>query len=196
MISLICFSRHPAFLSELAQHFWISPPWQASGSPFFPDCWPDMLVTAGLQAKTACIRETQAGPAHQGVPGCSQPSSARAGLWHLLLGVSCLHNFLRSFQNVGEFRWGLGSTEKNQRDGFLWRGWDIYYLLKMISRASLEAHLVKNLPAMQETQFWFLRQGRSPEEGNDNLLQYFVWTGGPWWATVHGVAKNWTWLSN
>ena len=35
--------------------------------------------------------------------------------------------------------------------------------------------------------------GRSPEEGNDNSLQYFCLENsmdrGAWWATVHGVAE-------
>ena len=44
------------------------------------------------------------------------------------------------------------------------------------------------------------RLGRSPGEGNDNPLQYSClenpmdW--GAWWATVHGMAKYWTWLSD
>ena len=42
--------------------------------------------------------------------------------------------------------------------------------------------------------------GRSPGEGNGYPLQYSC-LGNPmvrrvWWATVHGVTKNWTWLSN
>ena len=41
--------------------------------------------------------------------------------------------------------------------------------------------------------------GRSPREGNGNLLQYscleFPMDRGAWWATVHGVAKSWTLLS-
>ena len=42
--------------------------------------------------------------------------------------------------------------------------------------------------------------GRSLGEGNGNPLQYSClgnsmdW--GAWWATVHGVEKSWTWLSN
>ena len=42
--------------------------------------------------------------------------------------------------------------------------------------------------------------GRSPGEGNGNPLQYSCleksmdW--GAWWATVHGVAKSWTRLSD
>ena len=39
----------------------------------------------------------------------------------------------------------------------------------------------------------------SPGEGNGNLLQYSClenpMDGGAWWATVHGVAKSWTRLS-
>ena len=41
--------------------------------------------------------------------------------------------------------------------------------------------------------------GRSPEEVNDNPLQYYClenpMEGGAWWATVHGVAKSQTRLS-
>ena len=41
--------------------------------------------------------------------------------------------------------------------------------------------------------------GRSPGEGNGNPLQYSClenpMDGGAWWATVHGVAKSWTRLS-
>ena len=42
--------------------------------------------------------------------------------------------------------------------------------------------------------------GRSPGEGNGNPLQYSClenpMDGGDWWATVHGVAKSWTQLSD
>ena len=38
--------------------------------------------------------------------------------------------------------------------------------------------------------------GRFPEGGNGNALQYSCLENsmdrGAWWATVHGVAKNWT----
>ena len=41
--------------------------------------------------------------------------------------------------------------------------------------------------------------GRSPGEGNGKPLQYSrlenPMDGGAWQATVHGVAKSWTWLS-
>ena len=61
------------------------------------------------------------------------------------------------------------------------------------------AWTAKNLPAMQETQFdpWL---GRSPGEGNGNPLQYSCLGNpmdrGTWWATVQGVAKSRTRLSN
>ena len=42
--------------------------------------------------------------------------------------------------------------------------------------------------------------GGSPGEGNGNPLQYSClenpMDGGAWWATVHGVAKSWTQLSD
>ena len=42
--------------------------------------------------------------------------------------------------------------------------------------------------------------GRSPGEGNGNPLQYSclgnAMDRGAWWATVHGMAKNWTQLKN
>ena len=44
-----------------------------------------------------------------------------------------------------------------------------------------------------------LKLGRSPGEGNGNPLQYSCLKNsmdrGAWWAMVHGVTKNQTWLS-
>ena len=65
--------------------------------------------------------------------------------------------------------------------------------------ASLLAQTVENLPAMQ-AQTWvrclLQGSGRSPEEGNGNLLQYSCLENnkdrGGWWATVCGVTKSWT----
>ena len=59
---------------------------------------------------------------------------------------------------------------------------------------------VKNLPAMEETQVWFLGW-RFPGEGNGYPLQYSCLENpmdrGAWWVTVHGVTKSWTteWLT-
>ena len=42
--------------------------------------------------------------------------------------------------------------------------------------------------------------GRAPGEGNSNPLQYFClenpMDGGAWWATLRGVSKSWTQLSD
>ena len=53
---------------------------------------------------------------------------------------------------------------------------------------------------MQEKQVWSLGRGDSGGGGISNPLQYSC-LGNPmdretWWATVHGVAKSWTRLSN
>ena len=56
------------------------------------------------------------------------------------------------------------------------------------------AQLVKNLPALQETQVRSLGGERSPGEGNGNPIQYSCLENpmdrGGWRATVHGVAKS------
>ena len=55
--------------------------------------------------------------------------------------------------------------------------------------------MLKNLPAIQETQVQSLGQ-EDPLEKDGNPLQYFCLENpmdrGDWWAIVHGVAKNWT----
>ena len=61
------------------------------------------------------------------------------------------------------------------------------------------AQMGKNLPAMQETCL-IPESGRSPREGNGNPLQYSYLENsldrGAWWATVHGVTKSGTRLSD
>ena len=58
------------------------------------------------------------------------------------------------------------------------------------------AHMVKNLPEMQEMQVQSLGQKDTLEKGNGNPLQYSCLGNsmdrGAWWAIVHGVAKSWT----
>ena len=60
--------------------------------------------------------------------------------------------------------------------------------------------MVKNLPAMQETQVRSLGGEDSPGEGNDNPVQYSCLENsmdrGAWLATVHGVAKSQTQLTH
>ena len=64
--------------------------------------------------------------------------------------------------------------------------------------ASLVAQMVKNLPAMQET--WVQSLGREDplEKGvatRSSILQENPMDRGAWQATVHGVTKSWTQLS-
>ena len=65
---------------------------------------------------------------------------------------------------------------------------------------SLVAQMVKCLPAMRETPGLIPGSGRSPGEGNGNPLQYSCLEnsmgGGASFATVHGVEKSRTQLSD
>ena len=54
---------------------------------------------------------------------------------------------------------------------------------------------IANLPANAEDTGSINGLGRSPGKGNSNPLQYSCLRNpidrGAWWATVHGVAKEW-----
>ena len=56
--------------------------------------------------------------------------------------------------------------------------------------------MVKHLPANAGDMSLTPGSGRSPGEGNGNLLQYSCQENpmdrGTWWATAHGVAKSQT----
>ena len=65
--------------------------------------------------------------------------------------------------------------------------------------------MVKNLPANAGAAgdmglIHGVGRGRAPGEGNGYSLQYSCLENSmnrrDWWATAHGVAKNWTLLSN
>ena len=62
--------------------------------------------------------------------------------------------------------------------------------------AFLVAQMVKDLPALQETQVQSLGQEDPLEKGMatySNILAWEIpWTRGAWWATVHGAAKSQT----
>ena len=62
------------------------------------------------------------------------------------------------------------------------------------------ASVVKNSPANAGNSGSIPGSGRSPGGGNGNTLQYNCLGNsmdrGAWWATVHGVAKSWTRLSD
>ena len=72
--------------------------------------------------------------------------------------------------------------------------------LLQYSWASLVAQIVKNLPEMWETWAQSLGWEDPLEEGLVNhssiLACRILMDRGAWWATVHGVAKNWTLLSD
>ena len=68
--------------------------------------------------------------------------------------------------------------------------------------ASLVAQMVKNLPAMQETQVQSLGGADTLEKGmapDYSMLAWEIpWTEEPgraWWTTVHRVAESWTLLN-
>ena len=65
---------------------------------------------------------------------------------------------------------------------------------------SLMAQMVKNMPAIQETWVQFQGQEDPLEKGMatySSILAWRIpWIAGAWQATVHGVIKSWTWLSN
>ena len=70
---------------------------------------------------------------------------------------------------------------------FFWWGWGTYLVAQMVKK--LPAELGSN-PGL----------GRSPGGGNGNLLQYSCLEKSMdrdvWWATVFGVARSWTHLSD
>ena len=64
----------------------------------------------------------------------------------------------------------------------------------------LQAQMVKNPPAVQETWVQSLGWEDPLEEGiathSSILARRIPMDRGAWWAIVHGVAKSWTWLSD
>ena len=67
-------------------------------------------------------------------------------------------------------------------------------------RASLVAPMVKNLPAMRETWVCSLGWEDPLEEGMATQSSTLAWRSpmdrGAWWAAVHRVTRNQTWLSS
>ena len=60
--------------------------------------------------------------------------------------------------------------------------------------------MVKNLPASAGDVGLIPGSGKTPERGNGNPLEYSYWEnpkdGGARWATVHGITKSQTRLSD
>ena len=85
---------------------------------------------------------------------------------------------------------------------YKWRKWGLNRIITFAiwSWASLVAQTVKNLPEMQETWVWSLGWEDPGEEGIATHSSIRAWRismdRGAWWATVHGVTKSLTWLSN
>ena len=67
-------------------------------------------------------------------------------------------------------------------------------------KASLEAQMVKNLPALQETQVQSLGQEDPLEKEMAKHSSILAWKNpmdrGAWWAAVHGIPKSRAQLSN
>ena len=95
------------------------------------------------------------------------------------------------------------SCLENPMDGGAW--WAMVHGVtkswtQLSNWTTLVAQRLKRLPAL----FWDLGSipglKRSPGEGNSNPLQCSClenpMDGGAWWATVHGVTKSWTQLSD
>ena len=67
------------------------------------------------------------------------------------------------------------------------------------NRASLVLQMVKTLPPMQKIWIWSLGWENPLEEGmaiHFSILAWIPMDRGAWWATVHGVAKSQTQLSD
>ena len=72
----------------------------------------------------------------------------------------------------------------------------LFMYLLSICGASLVAQMVKNLPAMQETQVRSLGREDPREKGMATHSSILAMDRGSWWGTVHGVAKSQTRLSD
>ena len=66
--------------------------------------------------------------------------------------------------------------------------------------ASQVAQIIKNPPAVQETQIWSLGQEAPMEKAMATHSRILAWKilmdRGDWQATVHGIAKSWTQLND
>ena len=84
--------------------------------------------------------------------------------------------------------------------GHLLEGSEDHLLILCMLLSSLKGNKVKTSACNTGDLGSIPGSGRSPGEGNGNPPQYSClenpMDGGAWWATVHGVAKSWTWLSN
>ena len=106
-----------------------------------------------------------------------------------------------------EVKWALGSITTNTASGGDRPPAELFQILK--DAAAKLLHSICQQICVEEVKASACNvgdlgsipgSGRSPEEGNGNPLQYSClenpMDGGAWWATVHGVAKSQTRLSD
>ena len=119
-----------------------------------------------------------------------------------MIGLSIYLALVDKVQQFSEENKMIYSRSENERCSLSFSALNIVRLLCF--RASLVAQRLKRLPAMRETRVRSLGPvpglGRSPGEGNGNPLQYSCLENsmdrGAWRATVYGVAKSQTQLSD
>ena len=96
--------------------------------------------------------------------------------------------------------WHIANSSQIVSEGIHW--WKDVFMEHLLyynrcsknTLGSLVARMVKNLSAVQETWVWFLGWEDPLEKGMACLENPM--DRGAWLATVHGVAKSQTWLSN
>ena len=146
-------------------------------------------------------------------PQSKQLISGWAGTWTWLAELQSLSSMLNYslggrqdavWLNTGDHGEGESLQHTLIWETFLKEGWVGRVLLSSGSdnESFPGGAVVKNPCTVQET--WgdaglTPGSGRSSGAGNDNPLQYSCLDNpmdiGAWWATVHAVAKSWTWLS-
>ena len=156
---------------------------------------PDSLRKLG---HVSGVRKGRRGPWKWG--GDKQDGDRRvSGLWQCLFYLCW---FLSQRKNSLQDTWMLSecwggiyfffNVLKNCFDFVLVHSW--------LCQASLVDQMIKNPPAMWETWVQSLVWENALEEGMETHPSILAWRipidRGAWWATVHGVAQSWTWLSD
>ena len=94
----------------------------------------------------------------------------------------------------------MAPTEKNLKNKIDRHSLFLLQMIPLYFWASLVGQTVKNLPAVWETWVQFLGWEDPLEDGlaihTSNLVWRICMDRGAWRATVHGVAKSWTRLSD
>ena len=183
-------------------------------------CWTFFLLTLGLPQRHSCLwvvsrymfcGGTMVENSHFIILLISRPSILNFDSYSdfIISGSLLLHNI--SPEKCGLWKRNFIISESSffhfpLTDRFRSRVWwwvtsRISLLNWFLTRASLMAQQIKNLPAMQETQetrVQFLGQEDPPWGGDVNLLQHSCLESamdrGASWTTVHGVAKSLTGL--